>query len=261
MGIRKQLSKKIKHHIKDLEKRGIDVSRVTGGKSIEKLAWNKRTYENFMKQKKKVLIRERDIKKRTNANGYLLSEKEYKTVKSLEKAFNNKKDNELKKFINKFGKLSDVEVAFLKGKPVRHLNSNENIELQTSFRKENLFDSFSPNIDLKFFKEFVEEEIDDFSYQDVIDKRREEFINQLDEWTKDGRLGIGGNYPQQVKEELLKEYDNMGFIQSVQFNQDLKHKMQYVESASKNIYSTYDEKALLKDLLKRQDDRKFIISE
>ena len=261
MGKREQLIKKVQHHIKDLEKRGIDVNRVTKGKSVEKLAWSQSSYDNFIKVKQNVLSYERDIKKRTNAHGYTLSINEYKTVRALEKKYNKKKESELQKYISKHGNLSATEEAFLRGEPIRHVNSKENIELQTSFRKENLFDSFGANIHLKYYKEFVEEEIKDFTYESVVQKRREEFINEMREWAAAYRFGIGDeNYINKVVGELTQMYDNMSLIQAVQFNQDLKHKLQYVDSASQNIYSTYDEKALLKDLMQVQSERNFVIS-
>ena len=81
------------------------------------------------------------------------------------------------------------------------------------------------------------------------------------EWAEAYRFGIGDeNYINKVVGELTQMYDNMSIIQAVQFNQDLKHKLQYVDSASQNIYSTYDEKALLKDLMQVQSERNFVIS-
>lgn len=261
MSIRKQLLKKVNNHLKDLEKRGIDVNRVTGGKTAEQLAWNKRTYDKFMKQKHNVLVRERDKKRRTNKQGYVMTEKEYKTIRKLENDMNKKKQNELKKMEKMLGGLSDVERAFLQGVPVRHTNSNENIELQVSFRKEKYFDTYNSSIDLKYFKEFIEEEIEDFSWEMVMDKKREELKEELTEWANSGLLGLGDdNYKKNVVEDLMSQYDNMGLIQSVQFNQDMKHKLQYVESASNNKYSVWDERRLLEDLMKKQDDRDFIIS-
>ena len=81
------------------------------------------------------------------------------------------------------------------------------------------------------------------------------------EWAEAYRFGIGDeNYINKVVGELTQMYDNMSLIQAVQFNQDLKHKLQYVDSASQNIYSTYDEKALLKDLMQVQSERNFVVS-
>ena len=81
------------------------------------------------------------------------------------------------------------------------------------------------------------------------------------EWAEAYRFGIGDeNYINKVVGELTQMYDNMSIIQAVQFNQDLKHKLQYVDSASQNIYSTYDEKALLKDLMQVQSERNFVVS-
>lgn len=261
MSKRKELLRKVNRHLKDLEKRGIDIERVTGGKSAEQLAWNKRTYDNFMKKKHNVLVRERDKKKRTNIQGYTLSEKEYRIVKDLENKMNKKKMNELAKMEKVVGRLSDVEKAFLMGVPVRHVNSNENIELQTSFRKENYFDTYNSSIDLKYFKEFIEEEVEDFSWEQVMDKKREELRFELTDWANSGLLGLGDeDYKKKTVDELMGLYDNMGLIQAVQFNQDMKHKLQYVESAANNIYSVWDEKRLLMDLMKKQEDRDFIIS-
>lgn len=261
MSKRKELLRKVNSHIKDLEKRGIDIERVTEGKSAEQLAWNKRTYDNFMKKKHNVLVRERDRKKRTNIQGYTLTEKEYKIVKGLENKMKKKKMNEFSKMEKVLGRLSDVEKAFLMGVPVRHVNSNENIELQTSFRKENYFDTYNSSIDLKYFKEFIEEEIEDFSWEQVIDKKRDELKAELTDWANSGLLGLGDDkYKKNTVNELMEMYDNMGLIQAVQFNQDMKHKLQYVESAANNIYSVWDEKRLLMDLMKKQDDREFIMS-
>lgn len=266
MATRQQLIKKVKLHIKDLEKRGIEVDRVTRGKSIEQLAWNKRTYEKFMQQKKNVLTRERDIKRRTNKQGYVLSEKEYRIIRKLEKDMNTKKQSELKKVEKMFGKLSKVEKAFLEGKPIKHLNSKEEIQLQTSFRKENYIDTYNDSIDLKFYKDFIEDEIKDFSYLDVIDKRREEFLEQIKDWAMNYRLGVVADsdlkkHSKRMVEHFGELYDNMSFIQAVQFNQDLAHKLQMVESASDNQYSTWNEKRLLEELMKRQEFREFVISE
>ena len=81
------------------------------------------------------------------------------------------------------------------------------------------------------------------------------------EWANAYRFGIGDEkYINNVVDELTQMYDNMSLIQAVQFNQDMKHKLQYVDSASQNIYSTYDEKALLKDLMQVQSERNFVIS-
>ena len=81
------------------------------------------------------------------------------------------------------------------------------------------------------------------------------------DWANAYRFGIGDEkYINNVVDELTQMYDNMSLIQAVQFNQDMKHKLQYVDSVSQNIYSTYDEKALLKDLMEVQSERNFVVS-
>lgn len=261
MSLRSKQVKLVEKHLKDLEKRGIDVSRATQGKSIEKLAYSKKSYKQFMERKSAILSKERDIKKRTNQHGYTFTHKEYKEIKKLENEMRKKKQAEFWKLEKLKGGFSDVEEAFLKGSPIRHKNSKENIELQTSFREESYFNSFGKGLDFNYFKETIKEEIQDFSFKNVIDDKRELFKNEMKQWAKAGVFGIGKTKFQNERvNELMEAYDSMDFMQKVQFNQDMKHKLQYVDSASNNTYSTWDERRLLLDLMKQQKDRDFMVS-
>lgn len=262
MSIRKKQAKLVIKHLKDLEKRGIDVSRVTQGKTIEKLAYSKKSYSDFMNRKKSVLSQERDIKKRTNDHGYTFSQREYKEIKKLEDKMRRKKQAEFWKLEKEVGSLSKVEKAFLSGDPIRHKNSKENVELQTSFRRENYFNSFGRGFDFKAFKEAIEDDIKDFSYKDVVEDKRALFKAEMEKWANAGVFGVSPNksFKKKRVNELMEYYDNMSFIQKVQFNQDMSHKLQYVESASDNIFSKWDERRLLIDLMEQQETRDFIIS-
>lgn len=255
MGTRKELQKKVKKHIKDLEKRGIDVERVTQGKDIKSLGWSKKTYENFMKRKQSVLQQERDVKKRTNKQGYVFSRKDYKEIKKLQDKFNRKKRNELKKFLEENPNISNVEKNFLLGSTVRHVNSSENIELQVSFKDENLIDSISNGVNIKRFIEMTKERIEDFSINDVVGDKSKYFKKQfLDKWLESGDLTKG-----QVK-EFMEFYKDMNLVEKSQLNKDMNRKMSQVESTTRNPRSRLDVYNALKELIFLEKERKFVKS-
>lgn len=255
LGKRKELEKKVNRHIKDLEKRGIDIERVTGGKDVKTLAWNIRTYEKFMEKKKSVLARERDIKKRTNNQGFLIDSQSYKQVRKLQNEFNKKIDNEYNEFLKDNPNLSDVEKSFLRGKTVRHVNASENIELQSSFRNVNLLDQLNKDVNIKYFIEMNKERMEEFSLYDVVGDRSTYFKKQfLDGWVQS--LDLTENQGK----EILSIYKNMNIIEKTQFNKDLDRKMQQVESIVSRPRSKYDVYHALLEVALIQDVRKFVVS-
>lgn len=255
MGTRKELQKKVKKHIRDLEKRGIDVERVTKGKDIKSLAWSKKTYESFMRRKQSVLQQERDIKKRTNKQGYVFSPKDYKEIKKLQNKFNRKKQSEFKKYLNVNPNLSEIEKDFLMGSTVKHVNSSENIELQVSFRKENLIDSINENINIKTYIEMIKERIEDFSMEDVVGDKSKYFKKEfLDKWIESGDL------TENQAKEFIKLYKDLSSIEKSQLNKEMSHKMQQVDSTSRNPRSRLDVYNGLKELVFIQQERNFVKS-
>lgn len=52
-----QRKKNIEKYIKEMESKGLEVEKATEGKSIDTLAYSQRTYDNFMKRRKRVLER------------------------------------------------------------------------------------------------------------------------------------------------------------------------------------------------------------
>ena len=73
MATRKQLQKRVKNHIKDLAKRGIDPSVVTQGRSVQSLAWSQKSYDKFM-ENKRIAIRKENKKQRLQKYEKLLAE-------------------------------------------------------------------------------------------------------------------------------------------------------------------------------------------
>lgn len=255
MGTRKELQRKVKNHLKDLEKRGINVNRVTQGKDVKALAWNKKTYQKFMERKQAVLQQERDVKKRTNSQGYVFSPRDYKEIKKLQDKFNRKKQSEFKKYLKMNTNLSDLEKDFLLGATVRHINSSENIELQVNFGKENLIDSINENINIKTFIEMTKERIEDFSMNDVIADKSEYFKKGfLNKWLKSGDLT-----PIQA-DEFMKLYKDMDIIEKSQLNKDMNRKLTNVDSAGTHAKSKTDVYHALKEMIFLEEKRIFVKS-
>jgi len=255
MGKRAQLQKMVKSHIRDLNKRGIDVESVTGGKSLEKLAWNQRTYNNFLEEKRIALSRERKVKQRTNKNGYVFTQKDFNRVKKLQDDYNKKVKSEYNKYKLKFGTPDKTMDKFLKGETVRHLNSGENVQLGESFRKVNLIDRVMEGMDIDYFISMTRERMNDFSMNDVIDDRSTEFNNlYLKAWKEQGQLTDN-----RIK-EILEIYKDMNIIQRSQFNKDMKRTMSWIDSASKNPRLNVDVYYTLKEVMEKQGQRVFIPS-
>lgn len=255
MSKRKELEKKVKKHIKDLQNRGIDVNKATGGKSVKTLSWNKNTYDKFMGNKKEVLKEQRDINKRTNKQGFLIESNSYKQVKKLQNEFNKKIDSEYNEFLKSNPNLTDVEKSFLRGKTVRHVNSSENIELQSSFRNVNLVDQLNKGVDIKYFIEMNKERMNEFSLYDVVGDRSVYFKKQFIEgWVKSLDL------TEKQGKEILSMYKGMNIIEKTQFNKDLDRKMQQVESIVSRPRSKYDVYNALKEVALIQDVRSFVVS-
>ena len=193
----------------------------------------------------------------TNIQGVKINKKDCEEIKKLEIEYNNKKERILSNYIKRRNKegnpLTDVELAFLKGESVKHLNSSESFELTVNFRKENLIDSISPGVDIKFYKKTIEDEIKNFRIDHVVTNRSRKLNSFLNGWVKS--MDLTDN---QV-EEINDIYKKMNIIERNQFNKDLEKKMAMVDSIVKNPKSGYDVYHALTEIALVQDDREFIV--
>lgn len=247
----KQLGLEVKNNVSDTKLR--QQIKKSGEKQIDSFMTN--LIKQFNKERKQQI---QDSQYKTNAQGVKLHKKDYKDLLTLQNEYNTKKDRLLNNYIKKRKKegseVSQVEIDFLRGKTVRHVNSSENIELNVNFRKENLIDSITPGVDLKFYKKTIQEEIKNFKISNVIQNRSNKLNSFLKTWQDS--LELTEN---QVK-EIQDLYKNMNIIEKSQFNKDLEHKMAMVESVTKNPRSRYDTYHALKEIVFLQEDRKFVTS-
>ena len=155
----KQLGLEVKKNVSDIKLR--QQLKKSGERQIELFMTNLVKKQN---QERKQRIQDSQFK--TNVQGVKIHKNDYNAILSLQNEYNAKKERILNNYIQKRKKegneISQVEIDFLKGKTVRHVNSSENIELNVNFRKENLIDSISPGVDLKFYKKTIQEEIKNF---------------------------------------------------------------------------------------------------
>lgn len=257
MATRKEYQRKVENHIKDLAKRGIDPSIVTLGKSIETLGWSSKTYKSFMERKRIALRKEAKKQKiekaRTNSQGYTFSEDDFKRIKALQNKYNNKLNQEYKKYVKKYGKPDELTKAFLEGKPLRHKNSGENIMLPQSFASVNLLDRINENINIDEFIKLTEKKISTLRYENIIDDNSEYFdkaflkplVESMDMHDKERKI-------------LLDLYKRMNIVERYQFNKDMKRVMDIVPSDQKNPFSRNTPYYLIREFMEKEYKREFL---
>ena len=193
-----------------------------------------------------------------NNQGVKILKKDYKEILDLQNKYNEKKERILNNYIKKREKegnpLSEIELKYLKGESVRHLNSSENLTLNLNFRKEDLINSISEGVNINFYKKTIEDEIKNFRINNIIQNRSRKLNKFLNEWVNSGDLTEN-----RVK-EIQDLYKNMNIISKSQFNKDLEKKMSQVESVVRNPRSGYDVYNALKEIALVQDDRDFIVN-
>lgn len=261
MATRNEYQKKVERHIKDLAKRGIDPSLVTQGRDSKSLGWNSKSYNAFM-ERKRIVVRKEQRKQRenkivfTNTQGHELKKKDYDKIKKLQDEYNNKLEKEFEKLIKNKCELDELTEAFLKGKPLRHTNGNENIQLQEHFGEVNLLNRINEDIDLKEFAKLTREKINSISYNDMIndlsDYFEEDMLNPLVESL---------DLHKKEKDILLEEYKKMDIIGRSQFNKDMNRIKKIIEYEDKNPQSTSTPYYIIKSFMSRNYKREFIVSD
>ena len=191
-----------------------------------------------------------------NSQGVKILKKDYKEILDLQNKYNKKKDDILMRYIKKRDKegnpILEIELEFLKGKSIRHKNASENITLNVNFRKENLIDSITSDVDIKFYKKMLEDEMKHFRLNNVVTNRSRKFNNWLDNWVDTGEL------TENRSEELKEEYKNMNIIGRSQLNKDLERWMAAVESIVANPKKGTDVYNAVNDLMITQFGREYL---
>ena len=199
-----------------------------------------------------------NAKYEVNSQGVKILKKDYKEILDLQNKYNEKKERILNNYIKKREKegnpLTEIELKYLKGESVRHLNSSENLTLNLNFRKEDLINSISEGVNINFYKKTIEDEIKHFRITNVVQNRSRKLNKYLNEWFNSGDL------TENRVNEILEIYKDMNIINKSQFNKDLEKKMSMVESVVKNPRSGYDVYHALKEIALIQDDRDFIVN-
>lgn len=254
MATRNDYQKKVERHIKDLAKRGIDPSIVTEGRSTKSLGWNSKSYNVFM-ERKRIAIRQSKKIVHTNSQGYQLNKLEFNQLKKLQDDYNKKLQQEYKKFIKKHGNVDKITEAFLKGKPLRHKNGGENIQLQEHFGEVNLIDRFNEGVDIKEFNKLTQDKIKSLRFENITDDYseyfEEEMLNPLVE-----------SYSLHPKEKkiVMDIYKNMNIVERSQFNKDMKRVMKIIDYEDKNPQSTNTPYYILRSFMEKNYKREFLES-
>lgn len=229
---------------------GVDVKKSTTEATLRnKISKSaKKQYDAYMANKSKEINESGFM---INSQGVKIPKKQAMEIKGLQKEMNSKKDT-LYKQVVEGSEYNEVEKQFLRGVPVRHTNSSENIELNNNFGYVDYFNSITPTTNLKQFKQLAKEDIDNFEIHDVLQDRS----NKLNDWLSDWKQSY------QLTDKEVKyfqgKYSELGVIEKSQLNKDLEHKMAMVESVTKNPSSGYDVYHALEELVFKQEDRDFV---
>lgn len=260
LATRKDNQRKIKQHINDLIKRGIDPTPVTQGKTIEQLAWNSITYNNFMERKRIALRKDKKIKKQketivlVNSQGYEVNQYEYNIVKKLEDKYNKELTKQYNNYVKIHGKPTELVENFLKGKQLRHKNSNEFIQLSENFGNVNLLDRLNDTVNLDLFVKLTENKIKLLNYENMLDDYSDYFNNEYLQPLVDSM-----DLHEKERKKLLEYYKEMNIIERYQFNKDMKRVMAIIESDLKNPKSMYTPYLLMLEFMEKEYKREFIV--
>ena len=162
-GIRQTRQDYIKRDIRELQKLGFSLTDIVGDRSIESLAYTKKSYDRYRKH-----IRALKNKAWTNQHGIKMTVKQFNQIKKLEKEFTELKSKELDR-IAKQNNLNALEIAYLKGKEIMSNKFQSSTKLPNNFGEVKIFDFINKkaNID-KTIKE-IQDEMDNFKGEDLLE--------------------------------------------------------------------------------------------
>lgn len=226
-GIRERRIDYIKRDIRELKKMGFEISEILKERTMESLAYTKKSYENYRNH-----IKSLKKKVRTNQHGRTFTKKELEKIKDLEDKFNNLKADEFKKY--SAGKnLSPAEKAFLHGKEVRAINNGESMRLSNNFAPVNIFESFQKKDNFDSLYDLWLQDYETFSTNDVVDNGFWFKKLYIDKFEENGKLSS-------FESGLLMDmYSDLEMVHKMHIKKNIDKLMQIVESATSNRKSGF----------------------
>lgn len=170
--------KSVKYYINKLSKKGLDIDKALDGKSVNKIASNKRTYENFLKRVKRIEERPKileenkkiDIKRAKKR----ILEKSKKQIKEADLTKKTKNIIQYSKEFNDLPQFKDIENI----NDITELKKIEKQISQTTVKDKvvNYTDEYMNDFFGRYFKEFKF----DPKQQNRIEKLKEGFKGRID---------------------------------------------------------------------------------
>lgn len=189
--VRRQNEKKINSLIKTRVKAGVDeefINRAMGGKSVQQLAYNKTTFENFKKE----------LQKQTRL---------YKTAEKYANITQQKAKEKREELLNHISPSERKEMKEILEGGIMRLENNKTIHSDGTLADENFKEHYLSVDPVDIHKEHkaMMESIDDFTIDDLLGESKLE--GMLDELIKDGKIYSS------FKAHAMEEYYELGTSQ------------------------------------------------
>ena len=185
-GIRESRQDYIKRDLRELKKLGFNEVDILGTRSIESLAYTKKSYENYRKH-----IRKLKKQARTNQHGITLSVNQFNQIRKIEKEFTDLKKKELDR-ITKENNLSAIDRAYLVGKEIMSNKFQSSVKLANNFGDVKLFNLINK--------------------KESIDKMIKESQDEMNNFNSDKLL----QDTERIDKFYLSQFEEAGFIDDIE---------------------------------------------
>ena len=215
-GIRQTRQDYIKRDIRELQKLGFSLIDIVGDRSIESLAYTKKSYDRYRKH-----IRALKNKARTNQHGIKMTVKQFNQIKKLEKEFTELKSKELDR-IAKQNNLNALEIAYLKGKEIMSNKFQSSTKLPNNFGEVKIFDYINKKDSIDRLIEDIKQELEEFDGDKLLDNGKAVDVFYLNPFEEAGFID------EDEHDILFEEYNKLSPIEKAFAREKINYLSRYI---------------------------------
>ena len=215
-GIRQTRQDYIKRDIRELQKLGFSLTDIVGDRSIESLAYTKKSYDKYRKH-----IRALKNKARTNQHGIKMTVKQFNQIKKLEKEFTELKSKELDR-IAKQNNLNALEIAYLKGKEIMSNKFQSSTKLPNNFGEVKIFDYINKKDSIDRLIEDIKQELEEFDGDKLLDNGKAVDVFYLNPFEEAGFID------EDEHDILFEEYNKLSPIEKAFAREKINYLSRYI---------------------------------
>ena len=215
-GIRQSRQDYIKRDIRELQKLGFSLTDIVGDRSIESLAYTKKSYDRYRKH-----IRALKNKARKNQHGIKMTVKQFNQIKKLEKEFTELKSKELDR-IAKQNNLNALEIAYLKGKEIMSNKFQSSTKLPNNFGEVKIFDYINKKDSIDRLIEDIKQELEEFDGDKLLDNGKAVDVFYLNPFEEAGFID------EDEHDILFEEYNKLSPIEKAFAREKINYLSRYI---------------------------------